>query len=63
MLLKYLRAASTPELVRDFAAHRTVVAYISVAIDFTHPDLGGGIGPGFKIIGGFDFVGDNFTGK
>ena len=28
--------------------------------DWTHPDLGGGIGPGFKIIGGFDFVGDNF---
>ncbi|KAI0335098.1 subtilisin-like protease [Cubamyces sp. BRFM 1775] len=29
-------------------------------IDFTNPFLGGGFGPGFKVIGGFDFVGDNF---
>jgi hypothetical protein len=31
-------------------------------LDWTHPDLGGGFGPGFKIVGGFDFVGDNYTG-
>ncbi|KAI0358577.1 subtilisin-like protease [Trametes cingulata] len=30
-------------------------------IDFTNPFLGGGFGPGFKVIGGFDFVGDNFS--
>ncbi|CDO69143.1 hypothetical protein BN946_scf185042.g45 [Trametes cinnabarina] len=29
-------------------------------IDFTNPFLGGGFGPGFKVIGGFDFVGDDF---
>lgn len=31
--------------------------------DFNHPALGGGFGPGFKVAGGFDFVGDDFTGK
>ncbi|GJE92713.1 subtilisin-like protease [Phanerochaete sordida] len=39
------------------------VGIIDTGIDFTHPDLGGGIGPGFKIIGGFDFVGDAFNGS
>ncbi|EKM54703.1 uncharacterized protein PHACADRAFT_258717 [Phanerochaete carnosa HHB-10118-sp] len=38
------------------------VGIIDTGIDWTHPDLGGGIGPGFKIIGGFDFVGDAFNG-
>ncbi|KAI0775848.1 subtilisin-like protease [Trametes elegans] len=32
----------------------------SSGIDFTNPFLGGGFGPGFKVIGGFDFVGDDF---
>lgn len=27
-----------------------------------HPSLGGGIGPGFKVIGGTDIVGDNYAG-
>lgn len=39
------------------------IGIIDTGIDFTHPDLGGGIGPGFKIIGGFDFVGDAFNGS
>ncbi|KAI8993986.1 subtilisin-like protease [Trametes punicea] len=32
----------------------------SAGVDYTNPFLGGGFGPGFKVIGGFDFVGDNF---
>lgn len=32
------------------------VAVIDTGIDYTHPDLGGGFGPGFKVIGGYDFV-------
>jgi len=32
-----------------------VVAVIDTGICYTHPDLGGGIGPGHKVIGGFDF--------
>ena len=27
-------------------------------VDYMHPDLGGGFGPGFKVAYGYDFVGD-----
>jgi len=36
------------------------VAVIDTGIDYTHPLLGGGFGPGFKVVGGYDFV-DNDT--
>jgi hypothetical protein len=39
-----------------------VYEIFSVGIDYTHPALGGGFGPGFKVIGGYDFVGDNYNG-
>jgi len=32
-----------------------VVAVIDTGIDYTHPDLGGGFGPSYKVIGGYDF--------
>ncbi|HET8775160.1 MAG TPA: S8 family serine peptidase [Thermoanaerobaculia bacterium] len=32
------------------------VAIIDTGIDYRHPMLGGGIGPGFKVAGGWDFV-------
>ncbi|MCS7032874.1 MAG: S8 family serine peptidase, partial [Phycisphaerae bacterium] len=32
------------------------VAVIDTGIDYTHPRLGGGFGPEFKVIGGYDFV-------
>jgi len=32
------------------------VAVIDTGIDYTHPDLGGGFGPGFKVVGGYDFA-------
>ncbi|KAI0049877.1 subtilisin-like protease [Auriscalpium vulgare] len=35
---------------------------IGMWIDYTHPALGGAIGPGHKIVGGYDFVGDDYTG-
>ncbi|KAK0476848.1 subtilisin-like protease [Armillaria novae-zelandiae] len=35
---------------------------IFIGIDYTHPLLGGGFGPGFKVVGGYDLVGDNFDG-
>ncbi|MDY6862696.1 MAG: S8 family serine peptidase [Thermodesulfobacteriota bacterium] len=31
-----------------------LVAVLDTGIDYTHPDLGGGIGPGYKVIGGYD---------
>ena len=38
------------------AATGVTVAIIDTGIDYTHPALGGGFGPGFKVIGGWDFV-------
>jgi hypothetical protein len=32
------------------------IGIIDSGIDYLHPDLGGGIGSGFKVLGGFDFV-------
>ena len=32
------------------------VAVIDTGIDYTHPDLGGGFGPGHKVVGGYDFA-------
>lgn len=34
-----------------------------LGVDYTHPSLGGGFGPGFKIVGGYDFVGDDYDGR
>ncbi len=36
-----------------------VVAVLDTGIDYTHPDLGGTIGPSQKILGGYDFVDDD----
>ncbi|GME30155.1 putative glucan synthase protein [Neofusicoccum parvum] len=35
-----------------------VVAVVDTGIAYNHPALGGGIGEGFKVTGGYDFVGD-----
>lgn len=39
------------------------IGIIDTGVDYNHPFLGRGIGPGHKIIGGYDFVGDNYTGS
>jgi subtilisin family serine protease len=36
-----------------------VVAVIDTGIDYMHPALGGGIGPGFKVRAGWDFVAED----
>ncbi|KAL0956650.1 hypothetical protein HGRIS_002782 [Hohenbuehelia grisea] len=38
------------------------IGIIDTGIDYTHPSLGGAFGPGHKVIGGFDLVGDAYTG-
>ncbi|KAI0040635.1 subtilisin-like protease [Auriscalpium vulgare] len=38
------------------------IGIIDTGIDYTHPALGGGFGPGHKVVGGWDFVGDAYTG-
>jgi len=32
------------------------IAVIDTGINYTHPDLGGGFGAGYKVVGGYDFV-------
>ncbi|TFK66528.1 subtilisin-like protease [Pluteus cervinus] len=39
------------------------IGIIDTGIDYTHPLLGGGFGPGFKVAGGYDFVGDAYNGS
>jgi len=34
----------------------TTIAIIDTGVDYTHPDLGGCLGPNCKVIGGYDFV-------
>ncbi|CAA7260648.1 unnamed protein product [Cyclocybe aegerita] len=39
------------------------IGILDTGIDYNHPALGNGFGPGHKVIGGFDFVGDAYTGE
>ncbi|KAG0341609.1 hypothetical protein BG000_008554 [Podila horticola] len=39
------------------------VGIIDTGIDYLHPALGGGFGPGFKVEVGWDFVGDLYNGQ
>jgi subtilisin family serine protease len=36
-----------------------VVAIIDTGIDYMHPGLGGGLGAGYRVIGGYDFIDDD----
>ena len=50
------------DMVRSAFAARGVgitVAIIDTGIDYGHPALGGNFGPGFKVVGGWDFVNDD----
>jgi subtilisin family serine protease len=39
------------------------IGIIDTGVDYRHPSLGGGFGPGFKIAGGYSFVQDDFDGS
>ncbi|KAJ3534438.1 hypothetical protein NMY22_g6922 [Coprinellus aureogranulatus] len=39
------------------------IGILDTGIDYTHPLLGGGIGAGKKVAGGYDFVGDDYDGS
>ena len=38
------------------------VGIVDTGVDYNHPALGGGFGPGFKISAGYDLVGDAYDG-
>lgn len=51
-----------PEAATAFPAATGVgetIAVIDSGIDYLHPALGGGFGPGFKVVGGYDFADDD----
>ena len=37
------------------------VAVMDTGVDYDHPDLGGGFGPGHRVVTGYDFVGDRYN--
>ncbi|KAH8596882.1 peptidase S8/S53 domain-containing protein [Bisporella sp. PMI_857] len=39
------------------------IGIIDSGVDYRHPSLGGGFGPGFKVAGGYAFVEDNWLGN
>ncbi|KAJ3521240.1 hypothetical protein NMY22_g12392 [Coprinellus aureogranulatus] len=47
---------------RGFFGKGIKIAIIDSGIDYMHPLLGGRIGPGHKVAGGYDFVGDDYDG-
>jgi len=42
--------------VSDTAGKGIVIGIIDTGIDYMHPALGGGFGPGYKVIGGYDIL-------
>jgi subtilisin family serine protease len=45
---------------RGFNGSDVVVAVVDSGVDYNHPALGGGFGPGFRVEAGYDVVGPNF---
>ncbi|KAI8073486.1 peptidase S8/S53 domain-containing protein [Gilbertella persicaria] len=40
-----------------------LVGVLDTGVDYMHPALGGGFGKGFKVVKGYDLVGDAYTGS
>jgi Subtilase family len=64
--VRALMSRSVPQVgaPQVWAKHSTrgrgiTIAVIDTGIDYTHPSLGGGFGPGFRVSGGWDFVFDD----
>ncbi|RDW59406.1 hypothetical protein BP6252_12493 [Coleophoma cylindrospora] len=47
---------------QGYAGEGMFVAIVDTGVDYNHPSLGGGFGPGFKVAYGTDLVGDAYNG-
>ncbi|KAL0945034.1 subtilisin-like protease [Colletotrichum truncatum] len=47
---------------QGFTGKGIKIGFLDTGVDYRHPALGGGFGEGFKVAGGYDFVGDDFAG-
>ncbi|MFZ2490681.1 MAG: S8 family serine peptidase, partial [Thermoanaerobaculia bacterium] len=52
-------AATAAGVATHAGGNDVVVAVIDSGVDYNHPALGGGFGPGRKVRGGYDFVNDD----
>jgi len=57
--LPAIRAQQAWAIPPGLSGRGILVAVLDTGADYMHPDLGGGFGPGFKIVGGTDFVDDD----
>lgn len=57
-----VRSSFENSILKLTSSDLTTPLSIDTGIDYTHPALGGKFGPGNKIIGGYDFVGDLYNG-
>jgi hypothetical protein len=55
---KYMRRALVAALMPKACSRNSVVAIVDTGVWYYHPALGGGFGPGFKVAGGYDLVGN-----
>lgn len=60
---RYVGATKARLITNDLGENLTgkgiKVAIIDTGVDYTHPDLGGGVGEGKKVLGGYNIVGRN----
>ncbi len=58
VLSKYNYSMKTGNLA-NLKGDSIVVGEIDTGIDYMNPELGGGFGPGYKVIGGYDIINDD----
>ena len=63
LLIENLLRIDTGEIYQGLIFLAQGLTRVPIGVDYTHPSLGGGFGPSFKVIGGYDFVGNAYDGS